>query len=659
MASMVDADKEWDRQWHLAFNVRLSSADDLPTSAVRAMSAPLEDVVCFAAVMKGCTMALEEQQQPMSSELLLLKRLIHRNKSQHRNSMHLRSLVQLRVACERLAASGLTTIFKVASSVTHDDPAGGSMRGNTMPSRELVDLLISRFVAAAVLSHRAMRAARLVFCANEELVRHTLFAPLAVTCMSLSARILHLATKLREALEESHLRFSALRARAPVNPQSGADALPGPALMAAMLQKAQSLETVPSDFDGQVSCLLRLSGDCADSLLFSASKSPDTAPHGAKGVHGSVAQPAKAAEMAASEVAAGRSGGGGVLRKASGMSVEGAGALGAAAEACGGAAEDEGVSVMMDLGIPLEEKQSTLPASKQKQGSKKSKGKADNVAREAATTMGSLAAAVEPATKGAAATIKSLATATCASGDGRVCASAAADAGAAAPVSVKKKKKNTKLREGKLGLGGSGAAALAALADCSRVRGAAPSVVPPSSSSSSASGAPPSAGAGKVSRTHGSGADDGGGASRGGKGAALMQLLMPAPAMTDDAPGWSVKKPRDQFAASGGAVQEKPKKRKLAELEGRGGKQRREAQDEEHTWRGDAPGKKAAGMEGGRREGNATGGSQPKGALGGRGGGGGAAVTSAPARGKVLGTKEKKGSKGIFADLFPKGGWGD
>ena len=242
-----------ERNWHLAFNLLLTSADDLPRWMLQPAASLHKDVACFKAVMEGCTAALDAQQQPMLSELLLLKRIIHRNKSQHRNSMHLRTFLQLRLACERLHASGLTLLFATAKAATHEDSHGGSVCGNTMASRELLELLLARHLTAAVLSQRAKRAACLAFRANEQLIQHALFMPLAVTGLSLSARFIHLTTTYAAALAESYLRLSAMRARAPMGAchalEGGAGSNTFPAahsLLECMLVNTQPHATCPS-----------------------------------------------------------------------------------------------------------------------------------------------------------------------------------------------------------------------------------------------------------------------------------------------------------------------------------------------------------------------------------------------------------------------------
>ena len=246
--------------WHLAFNAPLMSASDMPSSALQPMTAPREDVAVFQGLLQSCNVALAALEQPIRNELMLLKRLIHRNKSQHRASVHMHRLRQLRLACERLLGSGLGTLRDAAEAVTHYDP--GMSSGYTMPSRELLDLLLARLVSSAVLCQRASRGARLAFRASEELVRHALFMPLAITCLSLSARLLALTTKYERALAEGHLRLVSLLVRAPINPQSVSSSLSGPALIQPMLALRHSgAEICPSDFAGQVASLQKLLGE--------------------------------------------------------------------------------------------------------------------------------------------------------------------------------------------------------------------------------------------------------------------------------------------------------------------------------------------------------------------------------------------------------------
>jgi hypothetical protein len=178
---MADAGCSWD----LAFNTRLDTSDfSLPTWAVQPLAAPREDVTSFSAILAGCSSALERQLAPLKDELVLLKRLLHRNKSQHRNSIHLRRLRQLRVSCERLDSSGLRQLLDGAQAATHVDCEGGSIRGNTLPSRQLVDLLLARLVTAGVLAHRAHRAASLAFGASEELICHAVRSCLSLASLS-------------------------------------------------------------------------------------------------------------------------------------------------------------------------------------------------------------------------------------------------------------------------------------------------------------------------------------------------------------------------------------------------------------------------------------------------------------------------------------------
>ena len=246
--------------WHLSFNAPIMNASDIPSSALQPMVAPREDVAVFQGLLQSCNVALAALEQPIRNELMLLKRLIHRNKSQHRASVHMHRLRQLRLACERLLGSGLGTLRDAAEAATHYDP--GMSSGYTMPSRELLDLLLARLVSSAVLCQRASRGARLAFRASEELVRHALFMPLAITCLSLSARLLALTTKYEGALAEGHLRLVSLLARAPINPQSVSCSLSGPALIQPMLARRLSCaEICPSDFAGQVAWIQKLLGE--------------------------------------------------------------------------------------------------------------------------------------------------------------------------------------------------------------------------------------------------------------------------------------------------------------------------------------------------------------------------------------------------------------
>jgi hypothetical protein len=453
-------------QWNLAFNARLLSARDVPEAMAQPVAAMRQDVACFSALLQGCKAALEAEQLPITSELMLLKRLIHRNRSQHGNSMHLRRLIQLRIAAERVSSSGLSTLINCAEAATHEDTAGGSVRGNTMPSRQLLDLLLARLVASAVLSQRAHRAARLAFRANEELIRHALFMPLAVTCLALSARLLRLTARYREALAESHLRLFAVIARAPINPQSAVHA-PAAELMADMLAQAQLPRAMcSSNFEGQVACLRQLLGDTVEARDGDASASHDedaavTLGSGeridtrAQSQSQSLSHSAEtpAAGKATEEAPPGQadsSGAGGLAGLAHG---EGRGKASAAVPRASDEEEDEGVS-MQDLGVrvggaPLPSQSSKLRPERDKVvgmvqvarvGAKASKTPKNNLAPHPAGARDKSApSAPIPAAVSEVASSHSL--------DRK-----------------KKKKQKATLAEGKRGLSGSGAAALAALA---------------------------------------------------------------------------------------------------------------------------------------------------------------------------------------------------
>ena len=531
----------------LAFNARLLSAGDLPEGMAAPVAAMREDAVCFAAVLQGCKAALEAEQHPISSELVLLKRIVHRNKSQHCNSMHLRRLIQLRIAAERVLASGLGTIIAFAEAATHEDPAGGSVRGNTVPSRQLLDLLLARLVAAAVLSQRANRAARLAFRANEELLRHALFMPLGVTCLALSARVLRQTVRYREALAECHLRLSAVRARAPVNQKSAVIA-PAAELMANMLAQAQVQlpnAVCSPDFEGQVACLRQLLGETVEDG--DASLDEDSASSlGMEGLDNAAPSAATPAVADAADAAARQVGSRGTGGGAKG---DDRGKAGAAAPRGSDDGEDEGVNVQ-DLGVRVGD--SPLPGQ-----SSRERPEERDVARMGAkaSKAKTLAPKLHPAPHPANASDSNAVSA-------RSLPASAADASSQAmDVKKKKKKLKGKLTDGK-GLSGSGAAALAALA----------AVSPPVTSVDTVSvgreqakkkksesldrGSARLAGASPASAL-----GEKGGSSHGRKGRegnpAMMSMLMPSSA-ADDAADWDLwsgvkgakRKRRDEGAAS-------------------------------------------------------------------------------------------------------------
>jgi hypothetical protein len=267
--------------WHAMFNARLTSTSDLPPSVLKPRPSTREDVTCFQAVMTGCRTALEAETEPMRNELLLLKRLIHRNKSQHRSSLHMRCLFQLRVACERLDAVGLTLLLDSAQAATQEHDGSGTFPGrNTMPSRELLDLVLARLVTAAVLCQRAERAAGCTLRCFKELIRHALFMPFAITCLSLAARLRSLVQQHRAALSESHMRLSTMRGRAPIDPESSVDSHDtrhyAPRVLCDLLAQpagpnaAAAPATCRADFEGLVERLQQVLGEVGgeDALAF-------------------------------------------------------------------------------------------------------------------------------------------------------------------------------------------------------------------------------------------------------------------------------------------------------------------------------------------------------------------------------------------------------
>lgn len=146
----------------------------------------------------GIKPSLEEGRRLLQIEVTLLERVIRRSASQHRGSVHLRRMRMVLAMCRKVSRSGLQGIIASALKLTKtsagnrgDPSADGGISGGraSLPSQQVVDLVIVRLVTTAALCRRNMRACSLLFLSLQEQLRMTYFMPLCLAVMSVSARI--------------------------------------------------------------------------------------------------------------------------------------------------------------------------------------------------------------------------------------------------------------------------------------------------------------------------------------------------------------------------------------------------------------------------------------------------------------------------------------
>eukprot|EP00960_Hanusia_phi_P050274 760121-Hanusia_phi.AAC.3 len=204
--------------WHTFFNEK---SGDFAASFAEPVGADESSACCVKSVLEGCLALFEEAFKRLEDELVLLRRIIYRHKSQMRNSVHLRNLSQMRTACERLMSGGLQQILNRAIGIVSLNSPCKS------PSAELIELMMAKMVCNGILSLRLVMRAEMSFLSCEELIKNALFMPFAITCYAISARIRYLAKDIRSLhdetsnsnLVECHLRLGVLTNRVRNHPK--------------------------------------------------------------------------------------------------------------------------------------------------------------------------------------------------------------------------------------------------------------------------------------------------------------------------------------------------------------------------------------------------------------------------------------------------------
>lgn len=170
--------------WFPIFNAVVDMEDALQHPVFQPQGADLSSASTVYSILGSCDALLLGNSSLWEDEAVLIGRIIHRSKSQHRGCSYLRYLMQLKRLFRRYEQVGLRTALSAARKGTIC--TGVSM---TTPSRQHLDLLLARVVSSGVLCKRGMRLARVLFAAFEAQVVRTFFMPLALTCMAVAGRV--------------------------------------------------------------------------------------------------------------------------------------------------------------------------------------------------------------------------------------------------------------------------------------------------------------------------------------------------------------------------------------------------------------------------------------------------------------------------------------
>ena len=123
------------------------------------------DLACattISNVLGSCDTLLKETNDLWIEEGILVGRIVHRSKSQHRGASYLKYLMQLKRMFRRFDQTGLSYVLALAKNMTVCEGAI-----ITVPSRQHIDLLLVRMVSCGVLCQRGMRLVRVLYEAFE------------------------------------------------------------------------------------------------------------------------------------------------------------------------------------------------------------------------------------------------------------------------------------------------------------------------------------------------------------------------------------------------------------------------------------------------------------------------------------------------------------
>jgi hypothetical protein len=169
--------------WFPIYNAVVDLDRALELSIFHPRKADSSSASTVNSILGSCDALLQENNTLWEDEEVLIGRIIHRSKSQHRGCSYLRYLMQLKRLFRRYDQVGLSCVLSSALKAT------ASSGATTTLSRQHLDLLLARMVSSGVLCARGIRLARVLFASFEAQVVRTFFMPLALACMAVAGRV--------------------------------------------------------------------------------------------------------------------------------------------------------------------------------------------------------------------------------------------------------------------------------------------------------------------------------------------------------------------------------------------------------------------------------------------------------------------------------------
>ena len=158
-------------------------------SIFQPIKSDISSSITVSSILGSCEALLNENANLWINEQILVGRIIHRSKSQHRGCSYMKYLMQLKRLFRRFEQLGLSTVLTSARKCTVSQGESA-----TALSRQHLDLLLARIVSSGVLCQRGIRLARVLYSSFEALVVRTFFMPLALACMAVAGRVQALFT---------------------------------------------------------------------------------------------------------------------------------------------------------------------------------------------------------------------------------------------------------------------------------------------------------------------------------------------------------------------------------------------------------------------------------------------------------------------------------
>jgi hypothetical protein len=160
--ALIDANNLNPPPWFPIFNEVHEFLDVQQYPIFHPQKSDLSCASTISNVLGSCDTLLNETNDLWIEEGILVGRIVHRSKSQHRGSSYLKYLMQLKRMFRRFDQTGLARILAIAMNSTVCEGAV-----ITAPSRQSMDLLLARMVSCGVLCRRGIRLVRVLYEAFE------------------------------------------------------------------------------------------------------------------------------------------------------------------------------------------------------------------------------------------------------------------------------------------------------------------------------------------------------------------------------------------------------------------------------------------------------------------------------------------------------------